>query len=95
MPDVAGLAIGAVALLPLAFEGYQKCSDLFNSVQTYSSTLRKSGELLALQRRLFQRECRLLLRVVVSDDIAMEMIKDKGHATWKSPSFKARWDQQL
>lgn len=95
MATAAGLVLGAVALLPIAFEGYQKCTNLFNCVRTFSSTFRKSSELLALQRRLFHRECRLLLRAVVSDDIAVEMISNKDHPTWKSPSFKAHWDQHL
>jgi len=93
--ETAGIALGAVALLPVVVDGYQRCLMLFGDVRSFSSSLGRSREQFVLQRNLFHQECRLLLRIVVSDEVANAMTDDKDHPNWKSPPFTADWSQRL
>jgi hypothetical protein len=75
--------------VPIVFQGYQRCFDLINCARTLSSNVRKAGEKLYLQRKMFDRECRLLLKYIVSQDVAEEMIVDHRHKMWTSAVFES------
>jgi hypothetical protein len=87
--EAFGLAIGVVGVVPVVFQGYQRCFDLINCARNLSSNVRKAGEKLQIQRKIFDRECRLLLEYVVSEDLVKEMIGDHLHEMWTSEDFES------
>jgi len=90
--EAAGLAI---AVLPLACRGYQKCTKLFYNTRNLHEDICESARLLATEQEVFHRECRYLLRMVISKTVAKDMMGDFDHIMWKCPSFTTEWKKHI
>lgn len=93
--EVAGVVLGAVALVGPGHDLYDKCTTLFANIRNYTNDLRRCGEKLSIQKFTFLQSLQLLLRNLVQDDLAESMAKDKSHQKWKDLKFKADWDKAM
>lgn len=55
--------------------------------------LQKLDKKLQKNRLLFERECKILLKRVVSDEGVNAMLSDNTHVMWTEAGFKAKWDK--
>lgn len=67
-PDIiVGLVFGALPLIVMAVEGYEKINDVIARYRKYSNEAARFSTELSTQKAIFHNECKLLLREVVDD----------------------------
>jgi hypothetical protein len=90
--EVAGLVLGAVGLAGPTYQLYKDCSTLFISTRTYLKEVKRYGDKLSVQQRIFANECELILSLIVEKDEATSMLEDCKHWRWADPKFLSLWD---
>lgn len=87
MATVAGLVLGVLPLIVPAFKGYQRCSELFRDIRNHSAGLKYYTGTFLVQKALFELECKHILKTLVGEEEALEMLKDMDHPQWRSSDF--------
>jgi hypothetical protein len=91
MAEVAGLVLGAIALIGPTYQGYAKCEQLFKDIRYHTKALRSCAEAFLLQKVMFQNECELLLRIKFSPQVARAMLDNPSHPNWtQDPGIHSR-----
>lgn len=93
--EVAGVVLGAVALVRPVHDLYRNCAALFINTRNYTKELKKCGENFAIQQRLFLQTFQLIVQTLVEEDVVAAMLGDKDHPQWKDPSFQAEWENTI
>lgn len=95
MAELAGLVLGAAAILVPAYEGYQKCNAIIAETRKFPRNFRTFKQALLVQKNIFNNECELLLKGVVDDVVLLRMLGDQNHDWWKNPVFQAAFCDHL
>ena len=85
--EPTGVALGAIALIPVAYKAFIKCLELLDAFRSDDDIFSKWARDLFLQQELFTRECKALLLEIVSSDTAEQMLDDEKHPQWKNQDF--------
>jgi hypothetical protein len=93
--EVAGFIIGAVGLAGPTYELYKQCSALFISTRVYLKEVKRYGDKLSVQQRIFANECELILSLIVTKDEATCMLEDCNHWRWTDPEFLSLWERTM
>ncbi|KAI5799053.1 hypothetical protein EDC01DRAFT_727245 [Geopyxis carbonaria] len=93
--EVAGFAFGAVALVPMIYQSFDRALELIADFRSFPVDVQRVNRLLSVQHMLFQRECRLLLELAVGPAPAAEMMETRAHPNWASKSFRDSWANTL
>ena len=89
--EVAGVTLGAVALVPLAYKTYKRCSEILGEARSSEKAFQIPCGLLSVQQEIFMIECASFLSAGVgnSTEIARAMIQDRSHPKWDDQDFMA------
>jgi hypothetical protein len=93
--EITGFIFGAVALVGPTYELYKKCSALFISTRTYLKEVKRYGDKLSVQQRIFANEFELILSLIVTKEEATCMMEDCNHWRWKDPEFLSLWERTM
>ncbi|RPA73306.1 hypothetical protein BJ508DRAFT_419106 [Ascobolus immersus RN42] len=90
--EVAGLALGAIALLGPTISAFKTCSAILVGNQRQLRELKRYGNILVVEEHVFVNECALILAAIPGADngIAKELINDSSHALWKDAAFQEK-----
>ncbi|PYI05902.1 hypothetical protein BO78DRAFT_446785 [Aspergillus sclerotiicarbonarius CBS 121057] len=94
--DPVSLILGITPLVIEAIKTYRVLHAKFKAYRQYSKILRRLHTQLETQSCLFLNECRLLLRLVVGDEVRIKaMLADERHEGWDAESLDHQWRQHL
>lgn len=93
--EVVGFAFGAVALVGPAYQLYRDCSALFIRTRTYLKEVKRYGDKLSVQQRIFANECELILSLITEKEEAAAMLEDREHWRWTDSEFILRWNATM
>lgn len=79
---MAQLALGIVNIVPLAVHSFEAVSSTLNTCRNYSRIVQRIRKAFGIQRRIFENECYLLLRVGLGEH-AEAMIANPTHEDWE------------
>jgi hypothetical protein len=94
--EPVGTTLGVIALVPLIFKTYEKCSDILRTARSLTSELETVKGRLEIQRNLFRTEWLFVLSLVVDEVTANSMLDHMGrHEMWSSPVFEEMWKNEF
>ena len=93
--EVGGFVLRAVALASPTYKLYKDCSALFISTRHCSKDIKRYGDKLSVQQRIFANECELVLSLIVEKDEAISMMEDYNHCQWQDPQFLTKWQTTM
>jgi hypothetical protein len=88
-------ALGVVPLLGFAISSYRELSHGLKTFRRSSSTVQRLRKLLGVQYRVFENECKLLLRDCLHDDVVELMVADLESDSWNSSEVEADVERSL
>ena len=96
MADPASLALGIIPLVGVAVKSYATVYKKLSTLIHYSATIKRYQKRFKFQRRIFENECHLLLRLAIPDDGAIGLMKaDPDHSNWTDDSIDNDLKQHL
>ncbi|KAK3988278.1 hypothetical protein QBC44DRAFT_105218 [Cladorrhinum sp. PSN332] len=96
MADPLSITLGVIPLVGVVCKSYAAVHKKFSTFSHYSSTVARFQKQLKLQRRIFENEIHLLLRLAIHDDFAIKLMRtDQNHENWADDELDQDLRDQL
>jgi hypothetical protein len=95
MTEIAGIALGAAPLVMSAIENYHKTTKFFGNLKHYPRNLKKAMDVLETQELCFRKANERILRSVVDEGQARQMLVDLDHEYWHDDDVVTKYGALL
>ena len=95
MTEAVGVALGGLSLLVSAVEHYEQCLRLLKCFGDFTAQATPFRKQLNIQKTIFRNQCCLLLRNVVEQEVARDMLLNQKHPYWIDAEINTQLEKQL